>query len=321
MQSDPSRTKRWLAGTAGVLAVAIGLAILGIGAKPPNAVTSLPVTDSRPNTAASSLASASLTARDSPSETGAAPTGNFAAAMKAALQNGEDLNDDRGAFELGYRWVAVEPEAALAFVLNLPFDHTLLLVALVDEWARRDPVSASTWAARLPEGPQRQRVLPSLVAAWSETAPADAARFASNLPPGDVKNEAIVAATSGWAQQDPRAVLTWAQQFLQGTQQEQIYTQAVFAWSRHDPVAAAGWLRSMPEGKAWDVSTSALSGALVERYPALALSLAENISDENLRHQRIENIARRWLEADRAAAEHALIHSDLPTAWVSRWLR
>lgn len=248
-------------------------------------------------------------------------SGDFATAMTAAMQTGDELNDDRDVFELGYRWVAVAPEAALEFVLNLPFDHSLLLGALVDEWTRRDPTAAAAWATRLPEGAPRSRVLPSLTAVWAENAPAEATRFANSLPPGETRNEAIVAATSGWAQQDPPAALRWAQRSLQGTQQEHVYTNVVFTWGQRDPVAAAEWLRAMPDGKIWDSATSALSGALVERYPALALSLVTNIADQEMRNERIENIARRWLEADRATAETALIQSDLPAPLVSRLLR
>jgi hypothetical protein len=95
----------------------------------------------------------------------------------------------------------------------------------------------------------------------------------------------------------------------------------MFAWSQHNPVAAAEWLRSMPDGRTWDSAASVLSGSLVDRYPALALSLAGNIADPGLRDERIENVARRWLAADRAAAQEALICSDLPVGVVSRLLR
>ena len=88
-----------------------------------------------------------------------------------------------------------------------------------------------------------------------------------------------------------------------------------------DHVAAAEWLRLMPDGRTWDSATSVLSGSLVDRYPALALSLAGHIADPGLRDQRLENVARRWLVADRAAAQEALICSDLPIGVVSRLLR
>jgi hypothetical protein len=237
------------------------------------------------------------------------------------MQDGEKRNDDRDVFALGYRWIAVDPEAALAFVLKMPGDNSLLLVALVAEWARHDPSSAARWTTQLPESPQRTRVLPSLVAAWAESDPTNALRFASGLPLDGVRNDAILSAVSGWARLDPPAVLDWARQSLQGTQQEQAYTQAIFAWSQRDPVGAAEWLRSMPDGRTWDSATRVLSGSLVDRYPALALSLAWNIADPDIRNQQIENVARRWLAADRVAAENALIDSDLPEAVVSRLVR
>lgn len=311
--------KKWFASAGGALAMAIAAFIAdGRKQQPPTAPAPLTAPPSAP---AHSILSTSEAECPTAPEIHRPPAEDFVSAIKLTEQNGEKGNDDRRVFELGYRWVAVEPEAALAYVLNMPHDNTLLLVALVDEWTRRDPISAAMWASRLPEGLYRQRVLPSLVATWAESAPTDAVRFARDLPPGNPKDEAIIAAVSGWARQDPPAVLSWVRQFLQGKQQEQANIQAVFAWSQSDPVAAAEWLRSMPDGRTWDSATSVLSGSLVDRYPALALSLATDISDEDLRNQRIENIARRWLDADRASAENALIHSDLPAAFVSRLLR
>ena|SRR5688572_11996500 len=321
MRPIPSHVKKGFAGGAGVLALALALRIGSDREKPPVAIPRSVPTASSPTAAALAPVSTVATTRNPSPEIPAPQDRDFAAAIEAAVRNGEELNDDRAVFALGYRWVAVDPEAALAFVLKMPADHTLLLVALVDEWTRHDPLSAAEWAARLPEGPQRTRVLPSLVAAWAENAPTTALQFANSLPPDDAKNDAILSAVSGWARQDPPAVLQWARQYLQGAQQEQAYTQALFAWSHLDAVAAAEWLRGMPDGRTWDSATSVLSGTLVDRYPALALSLAGNIADPGLREQRIENVARRWLAADRVAAEEALIRSDLPIGVVSRLLR
>lgn len=321
MRTIDNRVKGWLAGGAGSLLVAIALVAISGGSEP-SAVTARP----RPVTASpQSLISPPLpTAATGPSLSPPRHPPvreNFASALTLVLQQGDEINDDRAVFEIGYRWVTVDPAAALDFVQRLPFDNTLLLVALTNEWARHDPAAAAAWGARLPEGAGRARVLPSLVATWAENDPAGATRFASDLPLGQVRNDAVVAAISGWAQSDPSAALSWAHQCLAGAQQELACTHAVFAWSRRDPVSAAQWLRSMPDSRAWDAATSALSGAIVERYPALALSLAADISDRGMRNQRIENVARRWLAADRATAEDALIHSDLPVALVSRLLQ
>jgi len=319
MHRGRSSLKGWLAGAAAALGLAIALYI-GAGRTPPPAAIAPPSSAaSLPERTTAPLASAP--ARAPLPESHYRPAGDFAAAMQAAIQSEEERNDDRELFAIGYRWIATAPEAALDFVLNLPDDHTSLLVALVDEWTRRDPVSAAQWITRLPDGTRRTRVLPSMVAAWAESAPADALRFATSLPFDEVRKSAIVSAASGWAQQDPPAVLAWSRQALQGAEQEQVNTQAVFAWSQHDAVAVAEWLRQMPAGPAWDSVTNVLAGALVDRYPALALSLAGNIADPKLRDERIENVARRWLASDRAAAEEALIRSDLPVEAVSRLLR
>lgn len=321
MPNTTRRVKGWLALGAGVAAIAIAFVIEGRREQRPVTVAPASAAAALPNSTVGSPPSTASDRRASARKSDGQPAEDFAAAIKRAVRNGEKLNDDREVFELGYRWMAVDPEAALDFVLAMPVDHTLLLVALVGEWARRDPASASTWAARLPEGARRERVLPSLVAVWAEMAPTDALRFASDLPPGKTKNEALFAAVSGWARQDPPAAIAWAGASLRGKEQQETFTQIVYAWGQRDPVSAAEWLRALPDGAAWDAATSTLCGVLVERYPALALSLAANISDHTLRAQRIENVAQRWLDQDRTAAEHALIQSDLPAEMVSRLLR
>lgn len=263
----------------------------------------------RPRTVARSPAGANPRAQGGGQESPHGPERDFAAAMRAAMQRGDELNDEREVFELGYRWVATDPESALGFVQELPFDNTLLLVALGGEWARRDPLAAATWAARLPDSASRTRVLVSMVAVWAEAEPVEATRFAARLAPAAVQTEAIVSAISGWARLDPPAALEWAGQLAEGKLRDQIYTQAAFTWGQRDPVSAAEWVLSMPGGRAWDSAASALCGVLVERHPALALSLAAEISDHSLRRQRIENVGKRWLDSDRAAAEKALLHA------------
>lgn len=324
MRSTHNRVNGWLVGGAASSIMAIAAALIISGTKDQSAAAGRPRPVASPASTQNTVPPPTSTARaeHAPSpERHPQRSEEFAAAMKLALQQGDELNDEREAFELGYRWVSVAPEAALDFVLSLPFDHTLLLVALANEWTRRDPASAGAWAARLPEGTYRTRALPSLVAVWAETAPVEATRFAIGLTPPAVQTEAIVSAVSGWARQDPLAALEWAGRLPPGKLQEQIYTQGAFTWGQRDPVSAAEWLRSMPDGQAWDATASALCGVLVERHPALALSLAADIADEEIRNRRIENVGRRWLAADRAAAEDALIHSDLPAAFVARLLR
>lgn len=313
--------KGWMAVVVGSLLVVIALVAIR-GQRESSKLTLGPphVTGAPRNTARAAPPSVA-TEPARPAQNSSPLRENFGSALMLALQQGDESNDDRAMFEIGYRWVMINPAAALDFVRGLPSDHTRLLVALANEWARHDPSSAAAWAAALPEEARQARLLPGLVATWAENQPADATRFASELPPGQVRNDAITAAVSGWAQRDPPAALFWVHQCLNGAQQELACTQAVFTWSQRDPVAAAEWLRSMPDSRAWDAATSALSGAIVERYPALALSLAAGISDEAMRNQRIENVTRRWLEADRAAAECALLHSDLPASLVSRVLQ
>jgi hypothetical protein len=153
------------------------------------------------------------------------------------------------------------------------------------------------------------RVIASVTAVWAENEPEHAARYAASLPVGSAQNEAVVSAISGWAGRDPEKAAEWAMQFKPGDLQDQAYTQVAFAWAQKDASAAAKWLLALPQGASRDMALSAFCGAMVERNPTIALSFCEEIEDANERGKRVANVVRRWLEADRSAAETELLRA------------
>ena len=78
------------------------------------------------------------------------------------------------------------------------------------------------------------------------------------------------------------------------------------------PTAAGQWLQTLPAGASREAAVQAYVSQLAYSSPELAAPWAETLTDENLRNNQIENVARRWLETDRPAAEAWLAKVNLP---------
>ena len=83
-------------------------------------------------------------------------------------------------------------------------------------------------------------------------------------------------------------------------------------WAGEDSANAGKWLAGLPAGPAREAAVAAYVGQLANALPELAAPWAEGLVDVQTRWDQIENVARSWLEEDRAAAEAWLSRVDLP---------
>ena len=79
-----------------------------------------------------------------------------------------------------------------------------------------------------------------------------------------------------------------------------------------DPTAAGQWLQTLPAGASREAAVQTYVSQLCYSSPELAAPWAETLTDQNNRNSQIENIARRWLQTDRSAAETWLAKASLP---------
>ena len=109
--------------------------------------------------------------------------------------------------------------------------------------------------------------------------------------------------------------------FGEGTLRENAARDLISNWAREDSTAAAAWLQTLPAGASRESAVQAYVAQLTYSSPELAAPWAETLTDENARFSQIENIARRWLEADRPAAEAWLAKVNLPDDRKQRLLK
>ncbi len=195
--------------------------------------------------------------------------------------------------QLDGRWLQDDPWSALAYAQRENPGDARLLVTLVSRWAALSPADALAWAAQLPEGEQRDKVMPSLAGALAQRSPAAAVQLVQGLSPGEARTEAAIAVVSTWARQDPEVAAQWAAQLPSGSGRERALTQAATIWAQLNPVGAAQWAASLAGNADLDAAISAVSGVLAERDPATARLLAESITDETLRRARLQNLSNR----------------------------
>ena len=245
-------------------------------------------------------------------------TARYDEALSWARDRADGSVKERALIHLSYRWLETDPRQAMEYAWKLQSATHQLVTTLASEWARRDPQAAAGWAAQLPEGPPRAQVIASLTAAWAESSPRDAAVFAASLPAGETQTEAMVSAISGWARLDPPQAVQWAMLFPESGMRELAFTHVVPAWGERDAASAAEWLVQMPDGPGKDAAFDAFSGAMVDRYPSIALTFAQSISDNLVRRARSDFVARRWLAASPEAAMIGLRQAKLPDDVLAR---
>ena len=86
----------------------------------------------------------------------------------------------------------------------------------------------------------------------------------------------------------------------------------VSSWASSDPESAGQWLANLPAGRSREAAVQSYVSQISYQSPELAAPWADRISDLNMRNSQIENIARRWLDMDRSAAEAWLAKVSLP---------
>jgi hypothetical protein len=143
-------------------------------------------------------------------------------------------------------------------------------------WARSDPESAFTDAARLPGGEARRLAVDAVLSGWSQADPGGLASYAANLPPGAERTQALATGLGEWVQ--------------------------------HNAVAASVWLDGQPSRPEFDpaVSAVALQPDVAARHPGIAASWAESITDPALRSLTLVSVLQSWSATDPAAARSYL---------------
>ncbi len=210
------------------------------------------------------------------------------------------------------QWLETDPKAAATYAALR--NDTQLHTNVALKWAEKDPQAATAWVRSLPadKAGAESGVEPLLAGIWAKKDPAAAAAYAASLPPGNPQNQAALAVASTWAATNPAQAAGWLAQFPDSPVRAQAMEQLMRTWAGSNTDQAAQWLQSLPQTHSRDFAVSAFSGAISSASPGTAFQWAGNISDEAMRNQQLQNVARVWLAQDPAAAKQKITQSNLP---------
>jgi len=152
-------------------------------------------------------------------------------------------------------------------------DRTAVASLLIaSEWGLHNPEQAVNWANSLPaDDPARDQVMAQLGMSWSSTDPSSAADFGAQLPTGDARQQVVARAVDNWIDSDPAAVT----KFLSELPSSSDFDAAFERTATHPAIAI---------------------------NPINAISLAQAITDPELRTQAFTKIIGAWMQRDPSAA-------------------
>ena len=164
---------------------------------------------------------------------------------------------------------------------------------------------------KLPEGASRDSFVEGLAIGMGNKDPASAASYVATLPEGKTQNSAAASAIDQWTSTDPVAASQWAAGF-KGEAREQALNTVISAWGFRDPEASARWLSELPNDTAKQAAINTYLGQLMNEYPYYAATVVEGMTDESQRHATISRIFEAWKPSDPGAAEQWLNTTSLP---------
>ncbi len=208
-----------------------------------------------------------------------------------------------------------DPRAVAPLVANLRGNlRTNVAMNLVLNWVRSDPQAASAWVAQLPEDRNRGSIQWSLVRAWARNDPAAALTFAlqqSNQQEQAGMLQAVGREWASCASTEARAALN---QLPSDDARKSFLGGMISGLGHNQPQAAAELVASLPAGNLHDsAARTYIANAAYQDLP-LASRVAHSIADNTVRQDALTSIARIWLMKDRAATTTWLATTDLPEA-------
>jgi hypothetical protein len=107
--------------------------------------------------------------------------------------------------------------------------------------------------------------------------------------------------------------MAWLATLPAGADRDDGVGEAFAEWLRNDRPPASAWIEGIPRER-WNEPALAFYTRNIGRRgrPKEAVELAQHISDSTLRETTLIAISRRWLIADRAAAEAWLAQPEVP---------
>jgi hypothetical protein len=269
----------------------------------------------------------------------AATTPDAAADFRAALDGARALaQPGPRAREFGrtlLEWIARDPDAALAYVRQLPpgAEHTQGLLLVLDAIGRTDLDRALTLARELVTTREQRAIYSSLFAQLAAADPASAVARLALVPAGDSRDYALRALADGWNRTDPAAALAWARglagadrtaameavlatlgstdplrtielahETLTGAAFERTLVAALQALTLTDAKAAGALVNTLTPGEAQTQAALAVARALAAQNPSEALVWVRTLPAPDAQRLALNNVLEIWAAQDPVAA-------------------
>jgi hypothetical protein len=272
--------------------------------------------------------------------------------FRTSLESARQLRDPiRHSEEFGRalrRWGERDPDAALAYVDQLPHDadytQGLLLVlrllaerepdralglartrvvtpelaafynSFFAELARKDVPSAVQRLAQVPAGVGRSNAVRAVVDVWATADFFAAFDWARGLVSADDRAVAIESALAALVEKEPLRVFALARENLESPTLERVGAAAVRSLMTTDPDAAAGLVMTLPASEARTLTVVDVARALAGRDPVRAATWVGTLRERKLSRLALNSVLEIWAASDPAAAGDYVVRMNPGTA-------
>jgi hypothetical protein len=182
-------------------------------------------------------------------------------------------------YSMGLRTVlggmaAKDPDRALLLANQMATnkDQRVVYQVLFEQFARRDPLSATRRLDKVPAGEARVNSVDTIVTVWSEQDMESALAWAKQLKNREDRTVAMTAALHLLSDRDPVRALPLAEEHLEGESLEYVTYRALAVLVDQDVESARLEVERRPHGWAWSRASLLVARAMAEDDPREALA-------------------------------------------------
>jgi hypothetical protein len=200
-------------------------------------------------------------------------------------------------------WSRRAPRAALSALLALPEGRSSSLLRIVEQnWGAAEPDAALAWVRELPAGEQRDGALAEVAGGLAEHDPAAAIRLLEDLPPGGFRDGAALRIAHACSTAHPEAVTALMDQAKHVFQQQDLFEAVGRGWPSRSAADALAWAQSLTNANDRNRALSGVIAQMADTQPGEAMQVAISQPDAESRDQLVGSLAGRWAEGDLLAA-------------------
>ncbi|MFT5408814.1 MAG: hypothetical protein ACI8XO_000773 [Verrucomicrobiales bacterium] len=237
-----------------------------------------------------------------------------AAAVKFADSN---TNNDlpRGSLAAVFRGIgnSMDTTAALGYLASIENEeHQRYAYDTVRELFDRNDAEVIKWTESLPEGKTRDRSTLALIDQWARYDPIAAKAWLAENTSDSNRAGALVELGESWARSDPESAAAWAQNVdTEGARPGKIFDQVFRRWMEYDVAKAAGYLAEQEPSPELDGALEQYIQRIKSVDPDATMAWAESISDPKRRRNAVLQVAKVWRTQDLQAYQSYIANSDV----------